>query len=108
MAIGALTMREFNRFRSARWTLIRLTDQAVEWSTDNAGAVLGAIVCQQFQLDWSFIIAWARDSVGKCREIARDTGLPELSEVRRCFVEKIAMAKPIRDQGPSPHEPTAA
>jgi hypothetical protein len=106
MAVRVLTIQEFDRFRSGRSRLARLTDQAVEWFADDAGAVLGAIAYHRFQLDWSFIVL-ARDSVGKFRAIARDTGLPDLGEARRLLVEKMATAKMTRRHVPSSHQPTA-
>jgi hypothetical protein len=36
MAIRALSIREFDRFNSARATVARHTDRAVEWFADDA------------------------------------------------------------------------
>jgi hypothetical protein len=108
VAIRALTIQEFDRYRSARATLARVTDQAVEWFADDAGVVLGAIAYHRFQLDWSFIVL-GRDHGGGFRAIARETGLRDLGEARRLLVEKMATAKTIRDHvPPPPHQPTAA
>jgi hypothetical protein len=105
MAIRALTIQEFDRFRSARSVLARLTSHAVEWFADDAGLVLGAIAYHQVLLDWSLIVL-ARDSSGDFRPVACETGLRDLGEARRLLVEEMAMAKTTRDHVPS-HQPTA-
>ena len=71
MAIRQLSLQEFDRFRSARAILARLTDKAVEWFADDTGRVLGAISYHRFHSAWSFIVL-VRDTGGSFRGIARD------------------------------------
>jgi hypothetical protein len=104
MPIRALTIQEFDRFRSARSTLARPTDQAVEWFADDAGVVLGAIAYNQVDLQWSFVV-WGRDHHGKFRALDRDAGLSVLDDARRLLVEKMAIA--TSDHVPSTHQPAA-
>jgi hypothetical protein len=100
MAIRTLSLQEFDRFRSARTLLARrLTDTAVEWFVDDAGAVLGAIAYDEHDLDWSFVIL-GRDIEGKFCAFDRDIGMDGLEKARRVLVEKMALAVPIVEQMP--------
>jgi hypothetical protein len=93
MAIRALSLQEFNRFRAARSILALLTDKAVEWFADDTGRVLGAIACHRFHSAWSFIVL-GRDTAGSFRGIASDTGLRGVDEARRRLMENMALALP--------------
>jgi hypothetical protein len=68
----------------------RLTDHAVEWFADDAGAVVGAIGYDTRDLDWSFVIL-GRDIHGTFRALDRDVGLYALQDARRLLVEKMAL-----------------
>lgn len=107
MAIRALTIQEFDRIRSARSALARLTNHDVEWFADDTGLVLGAIAYHQVLLDWSFIVL-ERDHSGEFRPVACDVALRDLGEARRLLLEKMATVKPTRGEVPSPYQPTAA
>jgi hypothetical protein len=92
MAIRTLSLQEFDRVRSARTTMAqRLTNRAVEWFTDDKGAVLGAIAYDEHDLDWSFVML-GRDHHGKFRALDRDVGLGDLADARRLLVDKMAEA----------------
>jgi hypothetical protein len=91
MAIRALSPREFDRFNSARATVARYTDKAVEWFADDEGAVLGAIVYHQSNLEWSLVVL-GRDRCGRFYALDRHSGLPVLDEARQLVVEKMAVA----------------
>jgi hypothetical protein len=97
MAIRALSLQEFDRFNAARATVARHTDKAVEWFADDAGAVLGAIAYDHFDLEWSVVVL-GRDDHGQFRALDRDGGMHVLDDARRILVEKMALAT---DQLPS-------
>jgi hypothetical protein len=97
MAIRALSPRDFDRFNSTRATLARFTDKAVEWFTDDAGAVLGAIAYHHDDLEWSSVVL-GPDNHGGFRALNRDAGLRVLDDARRLVVEKMAIASRAGDQ----------
>ena len=97
MAIRALSLQECDRFNSARATVARHTDKAVEWFADDANAVLGAIAYHHFDLEWSFVVV-GRDNHGQYRALDRDAGLRDLDYARRRLVEKMALALVTGDQ----------
>jgi hypothetical protein len=101
MAIRALSAQEFTRFNSARATVARHTDKAVEWFADDAGTVFGAITYQQLDLAWSLVVL-RRDHHGNFRALDRDAGLRDLDDARRVLVEKMALRVATGDQVSSP------
>jgi len=102
MAIRALSLQESDRFNSARATVARHTDKAVEWFADDADAVLGAIAFDQRDLAWSLVVL-GRDQRGQFRALDRDGGLHVLDDARRVLVEKMALATGIGISSPSTH-----
>jgi hypothetical protein len=105
MAIRTLTVQEFDRFRSARAALARLTTHAIEWFADDGDLVLGAIAYHKFLLDWSYVVL-GRDGSG-FRPIACDTGLRDLAHARKSLMDRMAMALRLGDHVSSPHQPAA-
>jgi hypothetical protein len=95
MAIRELSLQEFDRFRSARSMLARLTDKTVEWFADDTGRVLGVISYHRFHSAWSFVVL-GRDKGSFCA-ITSDTGLRDLDEARRRLLENMALALPPPD-----------
>ena len=91
MAIRALSLQECDRFNSARATLAGHTDRAVEWFADDAGAILGAIAYDQFDLEWSLVVV-GQDNHGTFRALDRAAGLRVLDDARLLLIEKMATA----------------
>jgi hypothetical protein len=91
MTIHALSPWDFDRFNSARATVARHTDTAVEWFADDTGAVLGAIAYHHLNLEWSLVVL-GKDRHGKFCTVEHDSGLHILDEARRLVVEKMAVA----------------
>jgi hypothetical protein len=56
MTIRGLSLQECGRFNSARATVARYTNRAVEWFADDTGAVPGAIAYHHGDLDWSLVV----------------------------------------------------
>jgi hypothetical protein len=106
MAIHALTLKEFDRFNSARAIVASHTDRAVEWFADDTAAVLGAIAYHHLTLEWSLVVL-GRDRHGSFYTFGRDTGLTVLDEARRIVVEKMAMALALRGQASKPRAAAA-
>jgi hypothetical protein len=106
MAIRALTLQEFERFNSARATVARDTDLAVEWFADDADAVLGAIAYHHVDLQWSLVVM-GRDSHGTFRVLDRVARLDVLDNARCLLVEKMAMAMTTGREVALPHQPAA-
>jgi hypothetical protein len=91
MAIRALSLQECDRFNAARATVAGYTDRAVEWFADDAGAILGAIAYDQFDLKWSLVVL-GQDNHGKFRALHREAGLRVLDDTRLLLIERMAMA----------------
>jgi hypothetical protein len=91
MAIRALSRQEFNWFGSARSAFARVTSNAVEWFTDDADSVFGAIVYQECARDWSFIIV-THDTYGDFRALDRHSGLHTVDEARRVLSARMETA----------------
>jgi hypothetical protein len=91
MAIRALSLQECDRFNSARATVAGHTDRAIEWFADDAGAILGAIAYDQFDLEWSFVVL-RQDNHGTFRALHREAGLRVLDDARLLLVQQMAMA----------------
>jgi hypothetical protein len=92
MGIHALCLQEYERFNSARSTLARHTDRAVEWFADDTGDILGAIVYHPGDLAWSWVVVARDHDDGTFRALDRDAARRALDDARRQLVEKMAMA----------------
>jgi hypothetical protein len=99
MSIRSLSRQEFDRFASAGAVRTHGTAGAVAWFADDAGVVLGALVYNESDCDWSCVVL-GRDAAGVFRSLGIDVGLRSHNEARRLLFDRMRAALTRRPDPP--------
>lgn len=76
MAIKSITQSEFNAFKPSRSPIIAAITEEVEWFADDADTIIGAVIYDKIDSDWSYVIL-GRDERGSFRCIGGDTTIAD-------------------------------
>jgi hypothetical protein len=68
MAIKSITQSEFDTFKPSRSPMIAAITEEVEWFTDQARTIIGSVIYDKTDSDWSYVIL-GRDERGSFRAI---------------------------------------
>ena len=68
MAIKSISKLEFDAFKPSRSPMIAAITEEVEWFADEAHNIIGTVICDTTDSDWSYVIL-GRDERGSFRAI---------------------------------------
>ncbi|TAK64066.1 MAG: hypothetical protein EPO22_06020 [Dehalococcoidia bacterium] len=86
--IRKLTEAEFEAFRPARGPLGELIGEEKEWYADRRGNVIGVLVLDRIDKDWSYVVL-GRDARGKFRAIDAQVSFQSPEQARTELVSKL-------------------
>lgn len=89
MGIKTLTRNEFDGFKPMRAAGIEALIQEKEWFRDDASNILGAVLFDKTDKDWSFVIM-GRDEKGKFRAIELDASIRTQDDARKKLMAKMS------------------
>jgi hypothetical protein len=88
VSIGKLSQQRFEALTYAKHPYSDMTGREEEWYSDPAENVIGAVVLDLVDRDWSWVVL-GRDEIGLFRGVDCGVSTPSLSKVRRILREKI-------------------
>lgn len=79
--VQKLNEKEFDAFKPLRGSLAALVGDEKEWYADRRGNVIGVIILDRIDKDWSYVVL-GRDQHGKFRTINAEVSFESQQEAR--------------------------